>query len=505
VLDVGIVRPEQWYAVSAHDVSVWGGSALVRVQRSLCGALRVAYPQQASLWLPWLFPRMPHVRLYALSPFSSLTDSLLVVQRLWDEPSVQRAYMEWLSVELGRAAGVPAQWLSVRRADFVRHHGRVLLDERYAGAPWRLLQAVWPHAEWHAWQFAQAPMRLWDDPAERVAFVRWLGVQLGYVRGDDWYQLTAQLVRSHGGERLLARYRNGSVAALLRDLLPELALLPWRFVNVGRRYWRSVDHRSEYVQWLCDTVHVQLPEALTVQDYLHHHGAGLLALYNNSPQALLRSLHNKPPASTTTTATTSSSTTTITSSLAAAVAALKAASRSKGFWASMVHQRELAALVAERLGMVAEDAVHSEQWYRVRAVDFAACGGKGLLEQHYGGSPWRFLCAVYPQRHWLPWRFVKMPRAALRDVDALRAALRHVQETLGLPSISNADDSVAIAAWTRVTRTQLRRLGVLALVDAHASLKATTSTRMSTSTGAEEEAAGMAALPLLVLRHGLSA
>eukprot|EP01114_Cavostelium_apophysatum_P009073 TRINITY_DN2214_c0_g1_i3.p1 TRINITY_DN2214_c0_g1~~TRINITY_DN2214_c0_g1_i3.p1 ORF type:complete len:535 (-),score=134.61 TRINITY_DN2214_c0_g1_i3:1649-3253(-) len=41
-----------------------------------------------------------------------------------------------------------------------------------------------------------------------------------------------------------------------------------------------------------------------------------------------------------------------------------------------------------------------EDWYKVSAEDFLECGGRGLLNSYYGGSPWKAVVDIYPEYEW---------------------------------------------------------------------------------------------------------
>lgn len=104
------------------------------------------------------------------------------------------------------------------------------------------LQCGHPQHLWLPWCFSHFPVprNYWNDPTARLHFTNWLASQLGVIEPVDWYRLGTQAAfQRAGGWGLLLRY-NGSIACLLRDILPETSWEEWRFSQTPKQWWATV-------------------------------------------------------------------------------------------------------------------------------------------------------------------------------------------------------------------------------------------------------------------------
>ncbi len=191
--ELGIERPDQWYAVTHQDFKRHKGSGLLAYHGSTVSeAIKESYPDYP--WCEWLFVKTP--------------------KGFWMHRANRVRYMNWLGARLGFSR--MEDWYRVRRDDFLAHRGGHLL-RFYGGSPARAVKDCFPQHEWHEWLFGRVPTGFWDERHNRVRFIRWLAKRLDIRRPEDWQRVTAADVRRHGGAGLLSRYRS------IADLLAECA------------------------------------------------------------------------------------------------------------------------------------------------------------------------------------------------------------------------------------------------------------------------------------------
>ena len=51
-----------------------------------------------------------------------------------------------------------------------------------------------------------------------------------------------------------------------------------------------------------------------------------------------------------------------------------------------------------------------DDWYKVTQNDIYKNRGTRLLDHYYSGSPYAALLSIYPEHHWIPWKFQTMPK-----------------------------------------------------------------------------------------------
>ncbi|RMG36348.1 MAG: hypothetical protein D6725_10755 [Planctomycetota bacterium] len=200
--ELGIVRPEQWYAVTHEDFKRHKGSGFLTCHHSsIPEAVREYRPEYP--WCEWLFAKTP--------------------KGFWNRRANRVRYLEWLGQRLGFTR--MEDWYGVRRTDFLRHHGGHLL-RYYRGSPVRALRDCFPEYDWKEWLFGRVPTGFWDVPSNRVRYVVWLAGELGIRNVADWERVAVADLRRHGGAGFLTRH--GSVA----DAIAECVAI-WRSIGEG--------------------------------------------------------------------------------------------------------------------------------------------------------------------------------------------------------------------------------------------------------------------------------
>ncbi len=196
----------------------------------------------------------------------------------WDVRQHRVAYMQWLGEQLGFKK--PSDWYSLKRRHFRENRGGGLLVLAYGDSPLQALRDFMPDAQWHPWLLASTPQRFWADPANRRAYMRWLGRRLGIERPEQWYGVKQEDFLRNSGGGLLANYYGHSPIAALKEYLPRRRWQPWRFTSVPQHFWQDPDNRRRYLDWLARRLRIRTPDqwyGVTVEQIADHHGVTLVA------------------------------------------------------------------------------------------------------------------------------------------------------------------------------------------------------------------------------------
>lgn len=95
-------------------------------------------------------------------------------------------------------------------------------------------------------------------------------------------------------------------------------------------------------------------------------------------------------------------------------------------------------------------------WYKVTFEQLQDLGAGGLLGgKFYNESIYKMVKTVYPEHEWLPWKFESMPKKYWADPDVVLSVLRYLKRAFGLTSRGD---------WEKITRAQLKELGVLHVI-----------------------------------------
>jgi len=151
----------------------------------------------------------------------------------WDVKENRINYMNWLGQRCGFR--MLEDWYQVRKSHFKLNRGGGLLCTQYDDSVLAALRDYAPNFEWQPWRFQVSPRAYWKDPANRLRFMDWLGMRLGYQQPEDWYAVTKQTFIDNCGSGLLNICFGDSVQAALLDYMPDYPWKPWLFPNTPNR------------------------------------------------------------------------------------------------------------------------------------------------------------------------------------------------------------------------------------------------------------------------------
>ena len=130
----------------------------------------------------------------------------------------------------------------------------------------------------------------WTIPQNQRDFFDHLGRQLGYKSLDDFYKLSIDDVRNHGGKILLDILFDGSIHHALQSIYPEHEWYPWLFPqNVPTGFWNIKENQKRFMDWLGKKLKfTRLDDwyKITVRDLTRNGGRSLLTKYGDSPSRL---------------------------------------------------------------------------------------------------------------------------------------------------------------------------------------------------------------------------
>ncbi len=278
--EMGVCHWQDWYRVTETDVKQNGGDCLLtRYNYSLLRIFSSLFPEHD--WKPWLFRWTP--------------------RGFWDQPENRRRYMLWLGEQLGFRK--MEDWYRVRVRDFQQHRGGTLLESCRLGSIPAVLADAFPEYTWDMQRFRKRatgagkiirhPKGFWMVRANRLRYLRGLGRQLGFLRPEDWYQVTgADFRRYQGFGILLSSYRSCPVLAAM-ELYPKYPWKEWLFPRVPKGFWNQPENHRRYMDWLGKQLGFHQPEDwyhVHQRDFANNHGNALVSRYGSSLRNLLRQL-----------------------------------------------------------------------------------------------------------------------------------------------------------------------------------------------------------------------
>jgi hypothetical protein len=205
----------------------------------------------------------------------------------WDQPAHRRRYLRWLGQQLG--VRHRQDWYQITTDDFKKHAGGGLLHH-WSDSAIRAVQDIYRDYDWKEWMFQTAPRRFWHDVRNHRLFMEWLEKRLGIREPSDWYRVTNQDFREHGGGAFLLHY-DSTVSAAIMSYLPDYDWKEWMFEKTPKGFWEQRKNRRRYLEWLGEKLGYQSWDdwhAVTTSDFTDNYGNQFLKRCGGSPVAALR-------------------------------------------------------------------------------------------------------------------------------------------------------------------------------------------------------------------------
>jgi len=375
---LGYTKTEHWYGITKKSIKDnYGGGLLYRFNNSPYKLIKSVFPENE--WLVWMFKCAPNV---------------------WKNAAIRKEYVLWLGERLGY--NNKDDWYGITATAIKDNYGGGLLDS-FDDSPHKLLESVFPDYKLLVWLFIRAPQGIWKKADIRKEYVLWLGERLGYNTMEDWYGITARVIKDNYGCGLLYCF-DDSPYQLITDVFPEYKWLVWMF-KCAPHVWENADIRKEYLEWLGKRLGFNNIEdwyGITTNAINDNYGSGLLGRFNNSPYKLIKDvfpeykwfvwMFNVTP---------------------------------KGMWENAAIRKQYIEWLGKRLGFNT-----MEDWYGITTNVINDNYGGGLLGR-FNGSPYKLIKDVFPEYKWLVWMFKHTPNNEWTDSGIRKDYVLWLGEILG--------------------------------------------------------------------------
>jgi len=339
-----------------------------------------------------------------------------VKQGTWSNVENHKIYADWLFIKLGYKT--MEDWYKININMIHKNRGGGLLPRYYNGSPIKFLKQVYPDIQWLPWKMTSAPNKFWNDMVNQKLFTEWLFNKLGYTSMEDWYEITGNIIIKNDGGGLYDKY-NGSCSQLLQGIYPDIAWLPWKFVQTTKRYWNCIENRKLYANWLFNKLGYTSMEDLyniTEEIVNNNYGGGLLGNYYKG--SLIHFLRDVYPD--------------------IEWLQWKMSRTENNYWDNMENRKLFAKWLFNELGYTS-----MEDWYNITKKIFNHNHGSMLLGKYYNSSPIQFLRDVYPDIEWLPWKMCRTQKNFWNDMVNQRNFTEWLFNKLGYTSMKD---------WYKITR-----------------------------------------------------
>ena len=139
------------------------------------------------------------------------------------------------------------------------------------------------------------PIGYWEKPINQKCFFDWSGTELGHRKMEDWYNITQEDIRTHGGRGLLNNLFSGSHSAALQSAYPEHNWILWKFSVTQQGFWKKKENQKIFFNWLGSQLgHKSMDDwyNVTQKDIRNNGGGGLLgSYYRGSPSSAVQSVY----------------------------------------------------------------------------------------------------------------------------------------------------------------------------------------------------------------------
>lgn len=266
----------------------------------------------------------------------------------------------------------------------------------------------------------------WKDSCRQLAFLQDLSKKLGIKKMDDWYTITNQHIRQHGGRGLLKAYHDSHVE-LITKLFPDHKWQKWKFVRTPHGYWESISNQRVFFEAISE----KLPQVSFVDKWYPFTLRDLKEY--KVPEQVLNSYKNVNEIMRT-----------IFPEHVWEGDKFKK-EEDEGIWNNKVLQRQLFDQVASKLNIT-----HWEGWYNITIHSFQEVSSSTSILRYFNGSLIQALKQIYPEHPWKEWKFIQTSDGFWDSLENQRLFLSDVAITL---NIKNWYD------WLHVTLEDVRKHG----------------------------------------------
>jgi hypothetical protein len=378
---LGYRKPTDWYAVTGDNFRRNSGGALLASYYAGSYQMAVRDLFENYEWNEWQFARTP--------------------DGFWECQINRRRYLDWLGVRLGFESA--EDWHGLTWQILSEYNGSGLID--HVGSVIEIVRERYPKDEIREWLFASSPAGFWDKQKNRHRYMDWLGLQLGFRKIEDWYQLTADAFRINSGSGLLQLKFHNSVVSALKDRFPQVEWHEWLLDKVPQRFWKDMRNCRRYCDWLATRLRFTRQEdwyKIGVDDFKNNQGWGILQQFRSSPSETIISVYSEKKWD-----------------------AFAFSFKPQGFWRKKSNRRLFFEnLFAKKKLKVPKDV------YELSWEDVVENGGAGLLREA-DNSFTKAIISCFPEHDWIEWKFTKVSPGFWDDDQNVTRYLKWLGEQLG--------------------------------------------------------------------------
>lgn len=88
-------------------------------------------------------------------------------------------------------------------------------------------------------------------------YFKWAERQLGISQLEQWYPITKAQVAAVGGAGLIKSKFSDSLSTALSSVYPNHEWMPWKFKNVGSRWWAKLENQRRFLDWCASELHIE--------------------------------------------------------------------------------------------------------------------------------------------------------------------------------------------------------------------------------------------------------
>lgn len=257
----GYTKFSDWYNIIGKDFEDNGGEGLLNMKYSGSPIKAVMDYFKDETFYEWMFSCVPN--------------------GWWKIAENIKRYMNWLGEVLGYTK--PEDWYSVTGKDFKDNYGVSLLNH------YTIIQAVKNHFPDYVFcdrNFRQVSPHYWKDENNFKDFMMQLGKEKGYVKQEDWYEITSVDFRKINGGHSVLNYYDGSPFKAVVNILSEFTWYPWKFRQLPKFWYTKMEHCLDFLSWFANEVGYKTQEDwynINEKILLKNYGVGILSQYNFSP------------------------------------------------------------------------------------------------------------------------------------------------------------------------------------------------------------------------------
>jgi hypothetical protein len=188
--------PEDWFNLTYKKLVTNGGRGIVRFYNSMHLAI-TSHVQELKNKMEWEFKEVRH--------------------GFWANKENRIKYMLWLANRLNWHNS--EDWYKINQKIFYDNNGSGIL-QFFNSSPISVVKDFITDYDFKEWLFTITSSGFWHKRENRLSYLKWLEIELGYNSCEDWYDVMLEDFLNNKGHAFIGHYNRRPILALV-DLLPE--------------------------------------------------------------------------------------------------------------------------------------------------------------------------------------------------------------------------------------------------------------------------------------------